>query len=108
MGRLSESRLPRLVVRTFMIEQELIPMHNCTCELCGHKWCSKGIPLRCAKCKRVEWNRRPKQEIVYQADPESSIAGWKDPPVSTTTSGSGAIHSETCTCILCLLTKGKR
>lgn len=26
------------------------------CDLCGHEWLAKGVPVHCAKCKRRTWN----------------------------------------------------
>jgi hypothetical protein len=33
-------------------------INQLTCEVCGHKWESKAIPICCAKCKTPYWNRK--------------------------------------------------
>lgn len=35
-----------------------IQVLECTCTRCGYKWVARGaVPVRCAKCGSVYWNR---------------------------------------------------
>ncbi len=86
-----------------MIQSEMVQVYRCTCNLCKHTWTSMNLPLRCAKCKRVEWNRsnpEPTNSIPAKAL-EGVLEGVS---VKSTLHPS---HDANCTCILCLLTKGK-
>jgi hypothetical protein len=79
-----------------MVEQELVQMYRCTCDLCGHIWTSSGKPLRCAACKSPYWNKKP---VNTNSVPAEAL---KEQPIVK-----GTNHAETCTCILCLL-RGKK
>lgn len=97
-----------------MLKKEKVEVFVCTCDhgMCGYVWKTFTIPKRCARCKKINWNKEvqkveptvPQIEIVaekIQVTPKAArsimdqILNYKP------------IHSPACTCLMCKPPKEK-
>ena len=85
-----------------MVIKEQVWVFVCTCGFCGHVWKVFEVPKRCAKCKKLNWDRgSPPSFVEEEPALVQTLEKDKKDLFQAILDISRPKHSDRCTCLVC-------